>query len=744
MAPAIKKNPIHLEESMDKTEPTKAAMAVDKVHLDEAVTVLASYSGPQTWTAEEEQKLRKKIDRRLLPILVICYGLQYYDKAMISQAALFGLRTDLKLTVGNRFSFASSIFYLGFIAGAYPAIIMAQRFPVERVAASIILAWGVCLICTPACHNWQGLFAQRFFLGFIESGVSPMFMLVVGQFYKKNEQALRIGVWYCACGYVSIVSPLINYGFGHVKGALSPWRYMYLFAGSITILWSVVVYYCLPPDPIRAKGFTEREHFIAVSRLQSNNSGVRNTHFKKEQMVELLGDLKFWIMFLMTFLSMFANAPVSTFTPLIISGFGFNTLNSLLLVVPVGFFTGTAELIIPFLAYKYPNIRTYLVAVAHLITVFAAILLWALPRHAIGGLMLGVVILPCFAAGYVIMLGLQIANTAGYTKRSLASSGIFVAYCLGNFVAPLTFRSQDAPNYAPGLATVVATSLAVAALSIVYRFVCIRENRKRDQTGTLEAFDHAYEDDLTDKKIVLKLVGEGAHVLAVDLNGAEAEQTVRLCPQPGSSYSSPGSCHAYTADITLESSWRQILSTARRLFDDRLDVVVNCAGVIQDAAPSHEVPEEQFDLMFKVNVKPLYLSTKVIVPWWKQTKRPGLFINLSSTSEPRPRPYFVWYAASKGAVTATTKGLAAEYASDNIRYNCIRPSIGETAMLSKVLGDPDSSSDSNRREKILGSIPLGRVCKPEDVANMTCFLASDEATYITGAAFDVDGGRGVS
>ncbi len=143
---------------------------------------------------------------------------------------------------------------------------------------------------------------------------------------------------------------------------------------------------------------------------------------------------------------------------------------------------------------------------------------------------------------------------------------------------------------------------------------------------------------------MLKLAREGARVLAVDLNGAEAEQTVRLCPA--------GSCHALTADITLESSWRQILSTARSLFDDRLDVVVNCAGVIHDAAPSHEVPEEQFDFVFKVNVKPLYLSTKVIVPWWKETKRPGLFINLSSTSEPRPRPFFVWYAASKGAVTA--------------------------------------------------------------------------------------------
>jgi MFS family permease len=192
MAFSIKDNSIHMEEAVDKTE-LKAAVAVDKRHHDEAMTVLASYSGPQTWDDKEEQRVRKKIDRRLLPILVICYGLQYYDKAMISQAALFGLRTDLDLTVNNRFSFASSIFYLGFICGAYPAIVMAQRFPIEKVAAGIILAWGICLICTPACHNWQGLFAQRFFLGFIEAGVSPMFMLVVGQFYKKNEQALRMG-----------------------------------------------------------------------------------------------------------------------------------------------------------------------------------------------------------------------------------------------------------------------------------------------------------------------------------------------------------------------------------------------------------------------------------------------------------------------------------------------------------------------------------------------------------------------
>ncbi|KAK5065007.1 hypothetical protein LTR84_000842 [Exophiala bonariae] len=233
--------------------------------------------------------------------------------------------------------------------------------------------------------------------------------------------------------------------------------------------------------------------------------------------------------------------------------------------------------------------------------------------------------------------------------------------------------------------------------------------------------------------IVQKLTAEGASVLAVDINAKENDSTASSCPG--------GTCHAFSADITLETSWRDILSTTLSKFSNRLDVVVNCAGVVHIAAPSHEVPEDQFDLMFKVNVKPLYLSTKVIVPWFKGNKVAGSFVNLSSISEPRPRPNLVWYAASKGAVTVTTKGLAAEYAVDQIRYNCIRPAVGETAMLPRVLGGQDTPEG---RKKVLGTVPLGRVCQPSDVANMVCFLASDEASYITGAAFDVDGGRGVS
>ncbi|KAK0285052.1 hypothetical protein LTR35_005253 [Friedmanniomyces endolithicus] len=295
----LRQVPINEKSQSEQVEYLKKTITVDTLHGDEAVKVLAGYDGDLAWSAVEEKKLVRKIDRRLLSILCITYGLQYYDKAMLSQAALFGLRTDLELTVGIRYSLSAAIFYPGFIFGAYPAIVLAQRYPIERVIFAIVLLWGACLMCTAGVTSHNGLYVQRFFLGALEAGVSPGWMLVVGGWYKKQEQALRMGIWYSMTGYVSIVSPLINYGLGHIHGSLSPWRYMYLVAGAITILWAFVILLLMPPDPIRAKRFTEREKYIAVARMRENNSGVRNTHFKIEQLWETLRDLRFWLCFFM-------------------------------------------------------------------------------------------------------------------------------------------------------------------------------------------------------------------------------------------------------------------------------------------------------------------------------------------------------------------------------------------------------------------------------------------------------------
>ncbi|GAB7329483.1 hypothetical protein MBLNU13_g01261t1 [Cladosporium sp. NU13] len=486
-------NAAHLEE-------LKKSITVDTLHKDEALKVLANYQGEETWTKEEEKKLTKKIDRRLLSILCITYGLQYYDKAMLSQAALFGLRTDLELNVGLRYSMSAAIFYPGFICGAYPAIVLAQRYPIERVIFGIVLLWGICLMTTAGCTSYQGLYVQRFFLGALESGVSPGWMLVVGGWYKKQEQAFRMGVWYSMTGYVSIVSPLINYGLGHITGSLSPWRYMYLVAGSITVLWAFVILFFMPPDPIRARGFSDRERYIAVARMRVNNSGVRNTHFKVEQLWELLRDVKFWLTFWMALTMLVANGPVSTFTPIIISDLGFSGLNSLLLVMPAGAVIGTIELTAPFIAMKFKGWRSYLVAITVSGTLLASLLLWLLPQSATGGKLFAVYTLASYGGGYAVLMSLVIANSAGYTKRSLGSSGMFVGYCIGNFIGPLVFLEKEKPLYTTGWIVTVVTSAICIILAIVYRIICLRENKKRDSTGIAEAFENAYDDDMTDVK----------------------------------------------------------------------------------------------------------------------------------------------------------------------------------------------------------------------------------------------------
>ncbi|KAF2708732.1 oxidoreductase [Pleomassaria siparia CBS 279.74] len=229
--------------------------------------------------------------------------------------------------------------------------------------------------------------------------------------------------------------------------------------------------------------------------------------------------------------------------------------------------------------------------------------------------------------------------------------------------------------------------------------------------------------------IVKKFVAEGCRVLIWDINKDPATSLAASFPANATSI--------FIGDVSKASHWTNALD---QCLDDfgKLDIVVNNAGVVHVSKASEEVEEEEVDRMWRVNVKPLYYSAKVVVPYWRKEGMKGVVVNLSSISAPRPRPRLVWYAASKGAVTAATRGLAAEYANEGIRYNCIQPVLGETAMVAPVHGGVDTPE---RRAVTLAGIPIGRINTPEDIGNAACFLASDEASMLTGVCLDVDGGR---
>jgi 3-oxoacyl-[acyl-carrier protein] reductase len=167
-----------------------------------------------------------------------------------------------------------------------------------------------------------------------------------------------------------------------------------------------------------------------------------------------------------------------------------------------------------------------------------------------------------------------------------------------------------------------------------------------------------------------------------------------------------------------------------------LDVVVNNAGTTHRNQPMLDVSEEQFDRLYAVNVKSLFLTARHAVPHMR-AKRNGVFITIASTAGVRPRPGLTWYNGSKGAAIVTSRSMAAELAKDNIRVNVINPVAGETAMLAQFMGE----DTPERRAQFVASIPLGRLSQPSDIATAAVFFASDEASFVTGACLEVDGGR---
>lgn len=231
------------------------------------------------------------------------------------------------------------------------------------------------------------------------------------------------------------------------------------------------------------------------------------------------------------------------------------------------------------------------------------------------------------------------------------------------------------------------------------------------------------------KGIATKFIQEGGKVIVADLS-AEAGQAVA---------SELGASATFQrADVTRREDWEQLLKTATEQFGG-LDVVVNNAGTTYPNKPTEQVTDKDFDVTFAVNVKSIYLSTNVLLPYFIGSGRPGAFISLASTAGVRPRPGLAWYNASKAAVINATKSMAVEYGPKQIRFNSVSPVFGSgTGLSSSFLGKPDTEEN---RAGFVATVPLGRGSTAADVANACCYLASDEANFITGVNLEVDGGR---
>ena len=165
----------------------------------------------------------------------------------------------------------------------------------------------------------------------------------------------------------------------------------------------------------------------------------------------------------------------------------------------------------------------------------------------------------------------------------------------------------------------------------------------------------------------------------------------------------------------------------------KIDILVNNAG-LEKRADFWDVTEDDYDLVLNVNLKAVFFATQAVVKHFQQTNNPGRIINISSVHEELPFPHFTSYCASKGGVKMITRNLAVELGSMGITINNIAPGAIATPINQDLLNNPE------QLKKVTNNIPLGRMGEPEDVSGIVAFLASDEAKYITGSTFYVDGG----
>jgi 3-oxoacyl-[acyl-carrier protein] reductase len=224
-------------------------------------------------------------------------------------------------------------------------------------------------------------------------------------------------------------------------------------------------------------------------------------------------------------------------------------------------------------------------------------------------------------------------------------------------------------------------------------------------------------------------VAHGAKVVIADL-AVDQGQALAKALGPAA--------HFVRCDVSLGSDVSALVKQCVSHFGVP-DIVVNNAGTTHPNRPMLEVDEATFDFVYAVNVKSIFHMAHAVVPLMRQRKS-GVILNVGSTAGIRPRPGLTWYNGSKGAVNILSKSMAAELGPDNIRVNAICPVMGETGLLEKFMGVPDTPAN---RARFIATIPLGRLSKPSDIAQAALYLASDAANFISGVEFPVDGARAV-
>ncbi|CAP79893.1 putative transporter [Penicillium chrysogenum] len=427
----------------------------------------------------EEKNVLKKLDRVILPLMALVYFFQYLDKQSINYASVFGLSEDLNLS-GSQFSWAISLFYFGQLVSEYPAAYLMSRLRLKIFVGICIILWGLCEMCLAATHDFAGIGAVRFLLGFTEGAVAPSFMIITSNWYCRREHPIRIASWVSMFGVSQIVGALMMYGIGQGNFAIETWRVMFLICGGLTVACGIVFIIFMPKDASSAWFLTERERRIAMDRLILDRATRDRTDFDMKQAKEALSDPR---TLLYAAMALFITLPTAIvkFSSLVIQGFGYTAFQTMLVGLPSGAVSFVLVWIGALIPLYFPNGRCFAGILLALLPMIGTLLLLLLPAYASWGIVVSTWFAASSAPPLGMAVGLMSSNVRGNTKKSVVGAIFFVMYCVGCIVSPQLWQREDAPRYYKGcIASVVSWGCLIITFSVAW-LTYRRSNAKRDR-----------------------------------------------------------------------------------------------------------------------------------------------------------------------------------------------------------------------------------------------------------------------
>ncbi|KZM19890.1 uncharacterized protein EKO05_0004313 [Ascochyta rabiei] len=483
---------------------------VDYTRVDNEVAKYADATGVII-TEEEDKRLKKMIDRRVLPIMVFTYFLQALDKGTMSFAAIMGIREDIP-GLTPKFAWLTTCIYLAVLVVEYPTNWIIQRVPVAKYLGFNILAWSTVLCLHAVCFTFPALVSIRTLLGVFEAVCQPAFLIMSSIWYKRSEQAQVVTYWYMMNGAQQMVGGLLAYAFSQIRhpsykpnpghAAIRSWQAIFITYGCISFLWGLFVIYWLPDSPMRAKCFSEEDKKLMVERVRSNQTGLQNKTFRAYQLKEALTDPQTYCYMLIQICTTLPTSGLGAFYNIIIKGLEFSVLETQLLAMVLGAIIIFTLMTSAWATRKWnQNLYTMLVFLIPSFIGTIVIMTVKNTNHATrAGLLISYWIIFTFWAAQGLGMSMLTRNVGGQTKKSVCITMNFLAWCAGNATGPQVFFPGDAPRYLKAFSIHLGCYSVLVFVILFLRWDLTRRNNKKDREFGEEINSAHGFDDLTDKE----------------------------------------------------------------------------------------------------------------------------------------------------------------------------------------------------------------------------------------------------